>query len=542
MTTRSAFFATLLALATSGCLEHPITQAELCSVQTPDRPIALEEKGDVDILFVIDNSGSMAAEQSRLARNFEAFAARLDAMGAHYRIGLTTTDVYNPRCPSNLTTPEAGDLVLQSCLDRIGAGAFEFNGEDASAACTEVCGLTGDQLAVLPTATELDGERKARPWLENIDGVSNLPEGVSMAQAFACFGPQGINGCGYEQPLEATYLAIHKALSPDEGNYGFLREDALLSIIIVTDETDCSHDPAFDAIFVDDKTFWEDPAGAAPTSAACWNAGVACVGPGPVYDGCEPEDYAIDGTPGAAEGESVLRPVSRYTELLEKIRADKQLVNASRDVLVSLIAGVPVGYESGAAEIEYRDAAPGSEQQKNFGVDAGCVAPDGGSAVPPVRERAFAEAFSSGERNLYSICEDDYTSALAGIAQRLQLAIEPVCSGTIVADGDPETPEFEPRCTVQQTADGETTDVVPCVPVGDADWAVPAGSSVCAIVLTDAGGLTETPRDDMTLVDGAAPCDDGQSNVEFKLLRNGPRVRGASYSATCVSEAKGDGC
>lgn len=544
MKSRNALLASLFAIAIPGCLEHPITTVELCKVQNPEVQIPLEEKGDVDILFVIDNSGSMAQEQSRLARNFEAFAARLDAMGAHYRIGITTTDVGNPRCPQALTTPEAGDLVLRSCLDRVGEGAFQFDDVDASYACTDVCGLSGEHLAVQATVTDRDPERKARPWLENIDGVSNLPEGVSMADAFACFGPQGIDGCGYEQPLEAMYLAVKKALVADEGNYGFLRDDALLSIILVTDEADCSHDPAFSQIFTpSNTTFWEDPSAPAPTSALCWNAGVACQGPGPVYEGCEPGDYAIDGSLGAADGMSVLRPVSRYTELLDQIRRDKQIVDASRDVLVSLIAGVPIGYEDGSAEIVYQDAPADSQQQKDFGVAPGCVAQDGSNstAVPPVRERAVAEAFSGGERNLYSICQDDYTPALEGIARRLEKAIEPVCGTAVVADADPETPELEPTCKIQQIVGEEVTDVPACVPVGDADWAVPEGSTVCSIALTDAGGATETSRDDMTLVDGVAPCFNAETNVEFKLVRSGPRVRGATYSATCLSDTA-DGC
>lgn len=528
----------LASILFAGCLEHPITHVEICKIGTPELPIKLEENGDVDILFVIDNSGSMAEEQSRLARNFEAFAARLDTMGAHYRIGFTTTDSGNPRCSG--TTPEGGDLVLRSCLDRLGEGAFQFNDIDAAYACTDVCSLTGDQLAVRPSTASgaSDGqEAKPRPWIEKIDGVSNLPGGVSMADAFACFGPQGIDGCGFEQPLESMYRALQKALEPSEGNHGFMRDNALLSVIFVTDETDCSYDPGHSDIFTSDKTFWESPDDPAPTSALCWNAGVACQGPGPVYDGCEPEDYAADGTPGAADGVAVLRPVSRYTDFLAEIQGDKQA--QGRDVLLSLIAGVPIGYEKGGLEIPYQEAADGTDQQRDFGIAPGCVAQDGSgsTAIPPVRERVVAEAFAGSETNLYSICQDDYTPALEGIARQIQRKLVPVCGTSMVADSDPATDTLEPDCKIQQTVAGETTDVVACEPVGEADWAVPAGHAVCAIVLTDADGSTKTTRDDMTLVDGAAACAGKDTNVEFKLKRSGPRVVGAEYSATCVSQS-----
>ncbi|MCY1061946.1 vWA domain-containing protein [Nannocystis sp. SCPEA4] len=534
-----------LSIALTACLEHPIAQVELCKLENPDVPIRLDVGGDVDILFVIDNSGSMAEEQARLARNFEAFARRLDQMGAHYRIGVTTTDSGNPRCDATVTTPEGGDLVLRSCLDRLDEGAFKFNDIDAAFACTDVCGLSSADLAIVPTSTDLDPERRARPWIESIDGITNLPADVAVADAFACFGPQGIDGCGHEQPLESMYLALKKALSPKEGHYGFMREDALLSVVLVTDEADCSFEPAFKDIFMTDKTFWEDLGSPAPTSAACWNAGVACSGPGPVYAGCEPENFSIDGEPGAADGEAVLRPISRYVDLLSEIRADKQRINPSREVLVSLIAGVPPGYEDGAAEIPYAEAEPGSEQDLNFGIAPGCVNNSDGSgstAVPPVRERAVAEAFAGDQRNLYSICQDDYTSALEGIARQIEKAIAPVCGSTMVADRDLETEELEADCKVQQIVDGQASNVPACEPVGADEWAVPAGSSVCAVILTDPSGLTPSKRDDMTIVadpekGSTVPCADRGTNVEFKLHREGPRVRGATYTATCLSEA-----
>lgn len=533
-------------LTLSACLEHPITHVELCKVENTQVQIPLEEGRDVDILFVIDNSGSMAEEQARLARNFEAFARRLDEMGAHYRIGITTTDNGNPRCGG--TTPEEGDLVLRSCLDRLGEGAFEFNDIDAAYACTEVCGLSGEALAIRPTAIEPGGERRPRPWIEKIDGETNLPADVDVAAAFACFGPQGINGCGYEQPLEAMYRALEKAQVTSEGNHGFLRDDALLSIIFVTDETDCSYTPAFRDMFVDDRTFWEDPNGLAPTSAVCWNAGVACSGPGPVYDGCEPENYSVDGEPGAADEDAVLRPISRYVDLLERIREDKRRVNEHRDVLVSLIAGVPENYEQGEVAIPYAEAPAGSRQDLDFGIAPGCTNDEDGSgstAVPPVRERAVAEAFAGDERNLYSICQDDYTPALEGIAKQIAKAFRPVCGVTMVADQVPETEALDPECRIHQIVDGVSVELPPCVPVGESDWAVPEGSTVCTIVLTDPSGLTPSTRDDMSTYKDpetgelTAPCANGETNVEFKLLRNGPRTPGARYTATCLSETAG---
>ncbi len=47
----------------------------------------------VDVLFVVDNSGSMSEEQQNLANNFKAFTQIADLWQNNYHIGLTTTDM-----------------------------------------------------------------------------------------------------------------------------------------------------------------------------------------------------------------------------------------------------------------------------------------------------------------------------------------------------------------------------------------------------------------------------------------------------------------
>ncbi len=47
----------------------------------------------VDVLWVVDNTGSMAREQQALASSFEAFVQALDAEGVSYQLGVITTDV-----------------------------------------------------------------------------------------------------------------------------------------------------------------------------------------------------------------------------------------------------------------------------------------------------------------------------------------------------------------------------------------------------------------------------------------------------------------
>lgn len=531
-----------LAALVGACLEHPLKEVEYSKVQVPKIPIVIRDNRDVDILFVIDNSGSMAEEQARLARNFPTFISALDGMGADYRIGITTTDVAHPGCQAG-ATPENGALVLRSCTEGVAAGAFEFDGVDAAFACTDQCTLSPEQLALRPGA---DGG--VHPWLESTLGVTNLQPGVAMAAAFACYGPQGLDGCAFESPLAAMKLALEQARAP--GGSGFMRDEALLSVVLVTDETDCSVNPAHAEIFTSNDVFWNDEA-PRMTSGVCWRAGVACTGEGPEFTGCHAEDHGVDGAPGVSRPEdAVLRPIDGYIDFLAGLRAGSAAPGDSgphaREVLMALIAGVPVGYDQGAAELSFMAAAPGSTQQLSFGIAPGCVNTEDGSnssAVPPVREREVAEAFAGAARNVFSICQDDYSPALAQIAAQIEEVLAPSCAGVCLADSDLDTPELEPECSLRATyKDGRDEALQPCV-VRDGAWATPAGASVCFYLLTDPEHGTESTLDDMTpSADGGAVCRTDRSNLEFKILRTGPRTPGVTYSADCVAAADARSC
>jgi len=66
----------------------------------------------MDILFVIDNSGSMEQEQTNLIANFPNFISVLDASGLDYRVAVTTTSrnySYNMSTPlGNIPESQSG--------------------------------------------------------------------------------------------------------------------------------------------------------------------------------------------------------------------------------------------------------------------------------------------------------------------------------------------------------------------------------------------------------------------------------------------------
>ncbi|MCB9755897.1 MAG: VWA domain-containing protein [Myxococcales bacterium] len=517
---------------------------------------------DVDILFVIDNSGSMGEEQRRLAADFGAFIDVLEDADMNYRIGVTTSDYGNPRCaPDDFPRlPSQGRFALESCRNRIGLDGqrndFVSDPEmiDATAACTDYCDQgVHDALqgAWRPTTIEQDDSVAPRLWIDRDGRQLNLPDGVAEAAAglgispveaaFRCLGPQGVNGCGFESQLESMYWALARAEEPGELNYGFLRDAAFLSIIHLTDEADCSFHPSQQNIFLDlNNTWaWEDGA-TSPTSAVCWNAGVECEGaaPGP-YTSCDVVDRDING--GLLEYDSasaVLHPIEKYLSQLNAIEKDKQAVIYNLEVLVSVIGGVPSGYDAMAAELQYIDNVEDPAAQINFGIAPGCVsAGDGGSAIPPVRLRELAEQFAvDGERNIFSACDASYANTLDTIAKRLVDQVEPACFRACVDDAEPETPLLDPTCRVFQnsSATDEVIELHECVLDPDtSEPTPPPGASICFIYLLDRSGETPSALDDMS-----PKCVDAGWNLEFKLVHLGPETQRDWIGAKCVLSEK----
>ena len=388
---------TTVAVTDSGSSDDDDTSGADTGAETSGR----HASDAVDVLFVVDNSDTMGEEQARLAASIAVLIDRLDDEGVDYRIGVTTTDHGNPWCTTEAT---AGQLTADSCRARLDAFVNEVAPvpDMTAEACENVCGLQA--LPIVPTPTDYDRVPAPRPWLERVGGEANV-EG-SIVDALSCLLPQGIAGCGFESPLQAVASTIAGADDPESAHYGFLRTGASLAVVIVTDEFDCSAVPDYDALFYPESApvFWSDPDGAFPTSAVCWNAGVACVGDGMPYESCDPVDLDLSGAPTKPES-AVLYPVSSYVEML-----------ARRGASLTVIAGVPFGF---GAEDDLSYAASLDPQiQLEYGIEPGCSGP-GGDAYPPVRMRAVANTLRPGGPNLLSICEDDYAQHFDAIADRI---------------------------------------------------------------------------------------------------------------------------
>ncbi len=134
----------------------------------------------VDILFVVDDSPSMVQEHQKVIDAFDAFVAELAESETDYHLGVTTTDMEDN---------EGGILI--------GAPTY----------------LT----------PETDGGDVGPAFMDKIHAV-------------------GTGGSGWEKGLQAAKRALFDSPAGvgDTANAGFLREDADLALIVVSDENDCS--------------------------------------------------------------------------------------------------------------------------------------------------------------------------------------------------------------------------------------------------------------------------------------------------------------
>ena len=174
-----------------------------------DEPGEPEACAKMDIVFVVDNSASMDDEQANLAANFPKFYDVLQNYqtdsGAllDYRIAVTTTGT---RARATLD-PASGPIPIPIPIPPIPQNQDGDNGE-----FRQECGMS-------------------RRWLERDD--------PDVEGTFACVARVGTGGPSIEMQLYATKLAFSEQI--DNGNNaGFLRDDALLAFVILSDEDDCS--------------------------------------------------------------------------------------------------------------------------------------------------------------------------------------------------------------------------------------------------------------------------------------------------------------
>jgi len=211
----------LALLPRCACDTVPADAVQKCSVSQ-----VFAGKVKTDILFVIDDSGSMSEEQANLSANLGAFIDRLASLPIQddYQIGVTTTDVDE----YDLGTSFVGGPMIGKPYPQ---GALVAVRQNASGQ-----GLAGDLVY------DLAAYRTTSGWGGNRVLVKGSP---TLVQDFKANVLVGTAGSGKEQPFRAARLALTDRIA-DGTNAGFLRPGARLAVIVASDEDDCSDSPPRD--------------------------------------------------------------------------------------------------------------------------------------------------------------------------------------------------------------------------------------------------------------------------------------------------------
>lgn len=370
--------------AASGCTPTSHTLGEHDSGLSADSAVVdastsiVLDKTKADVLFVIDNSGSMEQEQASLIAALPKITRSLitdDVLGddnpddpstfddnvpsfLDVHVGIVTTDLGTANTP------------VQTCnLQPYGeAGALRSDGRGAS------CAANMPNFVTMSSIDELEGA------VENLSCLTNV----------------GTAGCGFEQPLEAMLMALTPSTSElrfagsalgsaDTRNAGFLRNDSVLIVVLLTDEEDCS--------FADSA----------------------------IVDGSDPLISGVNLNLRCVLFPELLHPVSRYVDGLRALRPGRPDA-----VIFTAITGIPIELapEHGSTP-DYAAilADPRLEQVQDPSdpnqLRPSCADATRGRADPPRRIVQTAQAF--GESGfLASICQADFTSLIGGIADRVR--------------------------------------------------------------------------------------------------------------------------
>ena len=344
-----ALWTALAASLAAGCIADRVVTVDarapadsLGSTRTSESYIQGQSK--LDVLFVIDNTTGMPAVQDALIAGIGGFIDRLELARAQWRIGVISSDLG--------ISPFSGP----GCMSLGGDGAALQN-------LARIPGCTP------PTARYITRTNVADP-----------------RAAFACIARLGDAGCGFEQPLAAALKAIDPQRMPAV-NQGFLRDDALLMVVVVSNEDDCS--AAQSALYdPDDLSYgpW--------TSYRCFAHGITCqggVGPG--------------GLTGCASGGPQLLGVNAAAKQL------RALAPAGTPVLVALVGpSAPVKVTGSGVATTVGPSCSSAKVQ----------------ATPAIRIGELVDAFGADGVRV-SVCSAGLGYGLAQATGRLRTSTGPYC-------------------------------------------------------------------------------------------------------------------
>ena len=365
---RAVFVLSTLSLASAGCLDRELAPLNPCTISGVAENVSVENVDEVDLLFMVDNSGSMSQEQASLAMQLPRLVrilatGDLDQDGTmdfppvrSLHVGVVSSDM------------GTGGHVLDTCADPI-------DGDDG--------------ILLTRGRTDLSGCTMNYPRFLEFDSTAGT-DPDQLARDFACVAQLGTGGCGFEQQLEAVLKAV--TVHADGANAGFLREGSLLGIIVLTDEEDCS--------LADAELANRDSA----------------IYPGNLNLRCFQYPQAV-------------QPIARYVDGLIATRPNPDLLVYGLIAGVptdAVTAGGETDYEAILAHPLMTEEVDAIDMNR---LRPSCDVPGRGLAWPPRRLVSVARDLEARGANavVQSICQADYGPALTAILEKIATVLGGSC-------------------------------------------------------------------------------------------------------------------
>jgi len=429
----------------AACPDRSISEVDPAQGRVEFKDIPVQVNRDVDLLFLVDNSKSMADKQLNLATNFPTFIDVLSQIPGglpNVHIGVVTSD---------LGTKGADDAVAGTKVGVLGNGGCAGFGDQGNLTLSGVTATGGQFLS------DVVDPNNPNARIRNYSG--------DLATQFATMAKVGAVGCGFEQHLEA----IRQALQPTNSvNAGFLRKDAFLAVIIIADEDDCSmsHSTLLGP---------ESPTIGPLVSFRCTRFGVLCNDGGATTDAMNAVGSKTQCHPN--DDSQFLTNVAAYATFLKGLKDDPSKV---------IVAGIMGTTDPFATELRAPEGQPNAAKIPALQHSCNYTGADGKLEVadPPIRLKSFLDQFPN-RSTFVSICQSSLQGGLQQIAELLKSVVGNPCIEGKLADVDPNTAGAQYDCSVSAiqksgTADQVETVLPACVPDSDA-----AANSPCWRLITD---------------------------------------------------------
>ena len=386
-------------------LEAPVLKPEATFGKTFQQSI----NRNVDMLFLVDDSSSMRLSQANLERNFPTFMTTLQNAPQglpNLHVAVISSDM------------GAGDGSVASC-DATGGknGIFQYTPRGSCATNPLMAGNT---------------------YIIDSGGQKNYTG--ALADAFTCIAALGETGCGFEH----QFASILRALGADgraapAENQGFLRPEAYLAIVLITNEDDCSASPVVPLFDTGSNTNIMSQLGP-PANFRCNEFGHMC-------DGMHPSRSAPNNDVAATVTYNNCTSNDTEGYLLSVVDTANRIKGLKPDpsqVIVAAITGPATPYTVNWKAPSTADTSCGAASCPWPVIAHSCTAPDTSFADPGVRVGEFVKEFGANGLVL-PICSDNFAPSLQRIGDLINASLQPPCITGRVAN---KAGTQEPDCTV----------------------------------------------------------------------------------------------